>query len=170
MKYFFLILYYTIINKLPRSGFLMGSFFNLIRVACVSMIFPLGKKCKFQNNIYFGNGKDIQIGDHCHINEYVKLDNVRIGNYVMVARHVTFLGKKHITVSVDVPMIMQGQEDTEPTIIEDDVWVGANAIIMPGLRIRKGTIIGAGSVVTRDTEQYSIVGGVPAKIIRFRNK
>lgn len=170
MRNLFLILYYTIINKLPGSGFLFGSFFNAVRLACVSMIFPIGKKCKFQNNIYFGNGKDIRIGEHCQINEYVKLDNVRIGNYVMVARYVTFLGKKHSTASVDIPMLMQGQMETEQTVVEDDVWIGANAIIMPGLKLAKGTIVGAGSVVTHDTVQYSVVGGIPARLIKYRNR
>ena len=54
-------------------------------------------------------------------------------------------------------------------IIEDDVWIGRNAIVMPGIKIGKGSIIGAGSVVTRNVESFSVVGGVPAKLIKKRN-
>ena len=53
-------------------------------------------------------------------------------------------------------------------IIEDDVWIGTRAIILPGTRIGKGSIIGAGSVVTKDVPQYSIVGGNPARILKTR--
>lgn len=52
--------------------------------------------------------------------------------------------------------------------IEDDVWLGRNVIVMPGIRIGKGAIVAAGSVVTKDVSDYTIVGGVPAKLIRTR--
>ena len=53
-------------------------------------------------------------------------------------------------------------------IIEDHVWIGANAVIMPGVTLKKGTVVGAGSVVTKDTEEYSVVVGSPARKIRNR--
>ncbi len=65
-------------------------------------------------------------------------------------------------------MILQGEKKGINPIIEDDVWIGRNAIIMPGVRIGKGSIVGAGAVVTKNVEPYSIVGGVPAKLIRKR--
>jgi maltose O-acetyltransferase len=65
-------------------------------------------------------------------------------------------------------MIDQGFKDKEPVIIEDDVWIGARVIILPGVKIGKGSIVGAGAVVTKDVEPYSIVAGVPAKLIRKR--
>ncbi len=170
MRNFYLLLYYLLINKMPRSSFLFGSFFNAIRIFVVSKIFKIGKKCKFQDRIYFGNGKDIQIGDYCQINEYVKLDNVKVGNYVMIARYATFLGKMHVTSSTNIPMILQGQKDVKQSVVEDDVWIGTNAIIMPGIKISKGTIVAAGAVVTKDTKSYSIVGGVPARLIKYRNR
>lgn len=169
MRGLFLIIYYLIISKLPRSSFPFGKFFNLLRIAVLSRIIRVGKNCYFQDHIYIGNGKDIEIGDHCHINEYVKLDNVKIGNYVMIARYVTFLGKIHETSAINIPMLMQGQKPVQQTIVEDDVWIGTNAIILPGLHLRKGTIIGAGAVVTKNSEPYSVMVGIPAKIVRYRD-
>jgi acetyltransferase-like isoleucine patch superfamily enzyme len=56
-----------------------------------------------------------------------------------------------------------------PIVIEDDVWIGAGAVIMPGIRLRRGTVVGANAVVTRDTEEYSVMIGVPARKIRTRD-
>ncbi len=68
----------------------------------------------------------------------------------------------------DIPMRTQGLKNISVTI-EDDVWIGSRVIILPGIKIGKGSIIGAGAVVTKDVPEYSIVGGVPAKLIRSRN-
>jgi maltose O-acetyltransferase len=163
-----LVLYYLIISKLPKSSFPGGTFFNYLRTKCLKGILIIGDNCRFQNNIYIGNGKNITIGNYSHINEFVKLDNVVIGNYVMVARYVTFLGKTHNFSTTAIPMILQGESESEQTIVEDDVWIGANAIIMPGIKIAKGSIIAAGAVLTKDTEPYSIMAGVPATLVRKR--
>lgn len=63
-----------------------------------------------------------------------------------------------------------GDGDKTPLKIEDDVWIGAKVIVLPGCKhIGKGIVIGAGSVVTKDIPDYAIIGGNPAKIIRYRN-
>ena len=68
---------------------------------------------------------------------------------------------------INIPMKNQGIH-TSPIIIEDDVWIGYGAVITKGVTIRKGAIIGANAVVTKDVPEYAIVGGVPAKIIKYR--
>ena len=60
------------------------------------------------------------------------------------------------------------KEKGKKVIVEDDVWIGRSAIIMPGVKIGKGSIVGAGSVVTKDIEPFSVVGGVPSKLIKKR--
>ena len=59
--------------------------------------------------------------------------------------------------------------DKRNIIIEDDVWIGANSVILPGITIEQGAVIGAGSVVTKDVPSYAIVAGNPAKIIKYRS-
>ena len=74
----------------------------------------------------------------------------------------------HNVESTFLPMNQQGSLPKQKVIIGDDVWIGTRVIILPGVRVGTGSIIGAGAVVTKDVPDYAIVGGVPAKIIKFR--
>src|SRR5690606_23357067 len=112
-------------------------------------IIVIGKNNKIQPSVYIGNGQNIRIGNNCQINERVKLDNVFISDYVMIASGVSILGKMHEFRDIKTPMILQGEKEVLQSTIEEDVWIGTNVIIMPGLKIRRGTIIGAGSVLTK---------------------
>ncbi|MBN1159473.1 MAG: acyltransferase, partial [Bacteroidales bacterium] len=76
--------------------------------------------------------------------------------------------KMHGFDDVEIPMNLQPKKKEDPTIIEDNVWIGTRVIIMPGHRISTGCIIGAGAVVTKDTFRNGIYAGVPAKLIKYR--
>ena len=65
-------------------------------------------------------------------------------------------------------MCIQGFEEYRPVVISDDVWIGARVTILPGAKIGKGVIIGAGAVITGEIPDYAVVGGVPARIIKYR--
>lgn len=80
---------------------------------------------------------------------------------------VVILTHTHNIDRVDIPMGKQGSRVAR-VIIGDDVWIGMRSIIMPGVKIGNGAVIGAGAVVTKDVPDYAIVGGVPAKIIKYR--
>ena len=82
---------------------------------------------------------------------------------------VVILTHTHKISDIAIPMEQQGME-IRPVTIGNDVWIGMRSIIMPGVTIGSGVIIGAGAVVTKDVPDYAVVGGVPAKIIRFRNE
>lgn len=168
MKKFKLLFYYLIISKLPNSAFPLGKYFNKLRISCLKGIIQIGDSCKVQKNVYIGNGDGIRIGNNCQINDNIRFDNIRIGNSVMIARDCIFLGKMHQYENLDVPMIDQGAIEVEQTVIDDDVWIGARAIVMPGIYLAKGTIIGAGAVVTKNTIVNGIYAGVPAKFIKTR--
>ena len=93
---------------------------------------------------------------------------MRIGDCVMIGPDVIVIGKLHHTDSLDIPMIDQGDYEKAPIVIREDVWIGARAIILPGVVIGTGSIVGAGAVVTRDASPYTVVAGVPAKVIGHR--
>lgn len=133
-------------------------------------IIPVGKKCRIMKNVYIGSGKNISIGDHCRINQNVRLANVKIGNHVMIARDTVFLGRAHESSRLDIPMEQQGNKEVDQSIVEDDVWIGIRAIILPASHISRGTIVGAGAVLTKKTEKNGVYGGVPAKKIKTRGE
>jgi maltose O-acetyltransferase len=126
------------------------------------------KENYFENKVYIGDATNIKIGSHCHINENVFIQGATIGNYVMLAPGTCILNSTHNIERIDIPMVMQGELKGLNPIIEDDVWIGRNSIILPGIVVKKGSIVAAGAIVTKNVESYSIVGGVPAKLIRKR--
>ncbi len=111
-----LILYYMFFSRLPNSWWPGGKLYNKLRTACLKGVIRLGKNNKIQRSVYVGNGNQITIGDNCSINELVRLDNVIIGNNVMIARESVVLGKMHESANPDVPMIRQGVKDVKAAI------------------------------------------------------
>lgn len=104
-------------------------------------------------------------------------EKLTIGNYVSIAPNVTFmLGVNHqMQTATTFPfyskLVKRSPIDAlsnGPITIEDEVWIGTNALIFSGVRVGKGAIIAAGSIVTKDVPPYAIVGGNPAKVIRYR--
>jgi acetyltransferase-like isoleucine patch superfamily enzyme len=168
LKYFGLIIYYLIAKRLPNYSVPGGFFYNSLRIFCLRRIMHVGYGCRVMRNVYIGSGKNISIGNNCRINENVRLDNVKIGNHVMIARDTVFLGKTHESSEIDVPMEQQGNRVMSQSVVDDNVWIGIRSIILPSLHIKKGCIIGAGSVLTKNTEENCVYAGVPAKLIKSR--
>ena len=90
-----------------------------------------------------------------------------IGSGVLIGPNAVIVSTQHRYDLVDRPICEQGHR-LLPTVIGDDVWIGANAVVLPGTEIATGTIVSAGAVVTQTTEPYSIVAGVPARMIARR--
>ena len=166
-----LALYYCLATHLPRKGVpFFGKMANRFRCMCVQGIFKrCGRVSTIGKGAYFGTGRNVEIGDYSGIGDYCTIpNNAKIGKYVMMGPEVFMTASNHVFASTDKPMIMQGMSTTRPIEIEDDCWIGARVIITPGRKIGRGSIVGAGAVVTKDVEQFSIVGGNPAKAIKSR--
>lgn len=171
MNSIWILIYYAIGFNLPSRYYPLGSNFTKIRAFLVKKI--LKTKCginlEIEGKVLLGKFDDITIGNNVQINENSRLRNVRIGNNVMIAPDVYILHSGHNFESTEIPMRFQGDKFYSETIIEDDVWIGSRAIINAGKKIGKGAIIAAGSVVTKDIEPFTIVGGNPALVIKRRN-
>jgi maltose O-acetyltransferase len=161
--------YYFIASKLPNSNVPLGKFFSAIRCFFLrGFLKSMGENITIGSNVFLGNGRDIEVGDYTQINEDTWIRNVRIGKYVMIAPRAMILNYGHNSTDLETAMMFQGIREYPQTIIEDNVWIGANAIILPGLQIGTGSIVGAGAVLTKNVEPYSIVGGNPAKLLKRR--
>lgn len=169
MKKITYFIYYAFISHLPNSRY--WNVFNSIRVWYMCDVMKLmlrGEANRFEDHVYISGPGRVKIGKSCQINEHVFIQGAEIGDYVMIAPNVSLVANMHKHERTDIPMVFQGKITGNKVIIEDDVWIGRNATVMPGVRIGKGSIIAAHAVVTKDIPPYSIAGGIPAKVIKQR--
>ncbi len=109
---------------------------------------------------------DVIIGDHTRIGLHnTIIGPVTIGCHVNLAQGITVTALNHNFEASDKRIDEQGVSTT-PVIIEDDIWIGANAVILPGVTIGNHSVVAAGAVVTKNVPPHSLVAGVPAKIIK----
>lgn len=109
---------------------------------------------------------DVIIGDHTRVGLHnTIIGPVRIGNHVNLAQGITVTALNHNFQDSGRKIDEQGIT-TVPVSIEDDIWIGANAVILPGITIGQHSVVAAGAVVTKNVPPHSLVAGVPAKIIR----
>jgi acetyltransferase-like isoleucine patch superfamily enzyme len=152
---------YCEINCLSKRGIVLGDRVSIGRYALIR-----------PSNFYGGGeiGEGLKVGDNSNIGSYAYIGcsgYIEIGNNVMISPRVGIYSENHNFQHTDIPMKEQGVT-REFVKIEDDCWIASNSIILAGVTVGKGSIVSAGSVVTKDVPPYSIVGGVPAKVIKQR--
>ena len=109
---------------------------------------------------------DVVIGDYTRIGIHnTIIGPVTIGSHVNLAQGITITALNHNFEDKNKRIDEQGVS-TKPVVIGDDVWIGANAVILPGVTIGKHAVVAAGAVVTTDVPDNTVVGGVPAKVIK----
>lgn len=144
---------------------------NLIKFRLLHPWIITGKNIHCQYSTFFYSPhKDIKLGDNVGIGArcYFLCDTL-IGNKVFIASSVAFLNSDDHNYNVIGKTIWDsGRGDKYKIIVEDDVWVGHGAILLSPVRVGHGSIIAAGSVVTKDVPPYAIVGGNPARLIKWR--
>lgn len=138
---------------------------KLKKILYIISKYKIGRKTSIQKVRFFAFGK-LNIGCNCIINSGVYLDNrrsIEIGNNVVIAHD-----SKIYTLGHDINDSKFATKG-KPVVIEDFVIIFSNALIMPGVRIKKGAVVLPGSVVTKDVEEMQIVGGNPAIKVKTRN-
>ena len=148
------------------------------------LILGTGVTITGHDNIEFGNNVSImsrsylhadhavlRFGNNVSINSNTCLDatggEIVIGDNVLIAQNVVFRASDHGYENVDIPIIQQ-KSNGGKILVGDGCWIGANSVITRNVTIGEHSIVGAGAVVTKDVESFSIVGGVPARLIRKR--
>ena len=169
LRYFiFKALYNTLAKRMPLSDSKVSLGAKKFRRLCARQILPhCGENVNIERGARFA--WDLSIGDNSGVGVNALISsNVTIGKDVMMGPDCMIFTSNHGMARTDIPMWRQAFSQPRPVVIEDDVWIGARVIILPGVHIGSGSVIGAGSVVTKDVAPFSIVGGNPAKLIRMR--
>ncbi len=143
----------------------------VLRYPVYKMLFKrLGGLPIIQQGVTFVHTRRLEIGAHFGVNTgtYINaIGGITIGDYVLIGSNVTISAGRHPIAGAQPPIFAR-PSIPEAIHIEDDVWIGANAVIMPGITLAKGTVVAASAVVTRSTAPYSVVAGIPAKPIKSR--
>lgn len=169
MKIFFLITYEllsTIVFSLPRYKAL-----NFLKKLFLTSIgAKIGKRNVFYPGVWISSGVNLRTGDDVDFALGVIVTTkggVDIGNRVLIGYRTQIISSNHFVPKKPKKIFNSGHVNAAVKI-EDDVWIGASCVILPGVVIGEGSIIAAGSVVTKSVPKFSYYGGVPARIIKER--
>lgn len=134
----------------------------------------IGKDTNIHPTALIREGEFVTIGNHCLINHNnliqagkSKNGSITIGDYVHTGANVMMIAFNHGFYTRDIPTKQQDYLEA-PIVIGNDVWIGGGSIILAGVTIGDGAVIAAGAVVNKDVLAYTIVGGVPAKVLKNR--
>lgn len=167
MRLIFLIAYYGFFRFLPSRSW--GSIGVRLRAIAARQLFrSTGRNINIASSVVFGRGARITIGTDSGIGEgsrIVCMDDVNIGDDVMIGPEVMILTGGHAFDDPAIRLIDQ-RIITAPVVIENDVWIGARAILLPGITVGRRSVVAAGSVVTKNVPPGSVVGGNPARVIK----
>lgn len=162
-------IYLIFFKNTPEDYRPYAFFFPAIRSFLVTKYL---RKCG--ENLRVKSGSEIspksQIGDNSELGTRCMIQShCNIGSNVIMGPDVKIYSRNHRYDNLNTPIQYQGKRQYI-TVIGNDVWIGANVIILAGVEVGDHVIIGAGTVVTKDVPDYAIVGGNPAKVIRYRNE
>lgn len=151
----------TIQNRVVINPFKYNG--NLLQIT-------LERGANIKHDVILQGSGEIHIGENSFIGSYGVIgsnERIEIGKNVMIAQSVSIRDTDHNFENLDIPMINQGIT-TSPIKINSNVWIGYGAVITKGITIGSGAIVAANAVVTKDVPPNAIVGGVPAKLIKYR--
>lgn len=162
------VLYNAFARYLPASKSFLKIGQKPLRAMCAKLLLDeCGKNVNIERNAVFSTR--VRLGDYSGIGVNAKVSGACvIGKYVMMGPDCTIYSKNHEFSDITKPMMEQGFSEEKSVEIGDDVWIGGNVTILPGVKIGSHSIIGACSVVTKDVPEYAIVAGNPATVKKYR--
>lgn len=163
--------YYCFARHLPSTFAPYALMSGRLRSFLAKRMFKgCGKGVNIEHGVFFGGGRDIEIGNNSALGIDARVSGpLSIGDDVMMGPNVSIYTQNHEAENIYKPMRLQTAPKKKVTI-GNDCWIGANAIILPGVSVGDGAIVGAGAVVTHDVPKLAVVGGNPARVIKIREQ
>jgi acetyltransferase-like isoleucine patch superfamily enzyme len=155
-----------VISLLPSTRLvvkLRAAYYRRVLARC-------GRALKTRQHVILRHTRNISVGNDVFLNRGATITAhtpIEIGDDCLIGPGAVLHNGDHRFDLVDLPIRRQGFSSA-PIVLEDDVWIGANAVVLSGVRVGRGSVVAGGSVVTRDVPPYTVVGGVPAKPIARR--
>lgn len=171
MNRLLLMLYYSFIQYLPMQPFPGFKWYYKIRYWFVKkLLLECGENVVVKNKCYFGNGTKLKVGSFSQLGQNSRLTGpITLGSHIMMGPDVVMMAVTHDVSDLSKTMVDPSNPAiVNPIIIGNNIWIGTRVIIMPGVNIGDNSIIGAGAVVTKSFPENSIIGGIPAKLIKQR--
>ena len=163
-----LVYYHMFARYLPNDYWPMGRVWRSMRSVAGKLILDrcgehvnIKRGAIFHHTCELGNNSDIGVDARLH-------GRVIIGDYVMMGPNVVAYTRNHKFEDLNQPIMKQGATDEAPIRIEDDVWIGDGSLILPGVVLGSHSVVAARSVFTKDVLPFSVVAGVPARVVRDR--
>ena len=153
----------------PRPGGGLAKRFR--RFLAERMLDECGQDVNVEHGAWFGSGKGIRLGDRSDLGmDALIMGPLTVGADVMMGPRCVLISDNHATSDTGRPMNRQGYVPSRAIVVEDDVWIGAGVTILPGVRVGRGSVVGAGAVVTKDVPAWSVAAGNPARVVRTRTR
>lgn len=169
-RLFFMIMYYGFTRHLPEHSYPRGMIFCKLRgMTARPLLRHCGKDVAINRGAHFGKGTKLSLGDESSLGI-----NARIVGDVVISRWVGMAHNVFITASnrdfsrTDIPLVHQPLRPDAQVVIEEDVFIGSDVTILPGVRVATGNVIGASAVVPRNTPPWAVISGNPAKVVKWR--
>ncbi len=164
-------IFFSVVYRLAKSRLanrLHSIFENAKGARLASTFKSCGQNVSVYMPVCIADPENVEVGNNVGISPFVQMwggGGIKIGDGVMIGSHTAITSESHDYNQES----MHGTLLRKRVVIEDNVWIGAHSIIMPGITIRKGAVIGAGSVVTKDVEPNAIMIGAPARLLKYRD-
>lgn len=171
-KVLILCFYYGFATHMPSTSAPGGVAFQWLRVRLAKlMLKSSGDGLRVAPRANINSGRGVSVGKNCGLAEgLVIIGDLNAGDDLMLGPDVVMISYNHDYLNPRIPIRSQGITKSRPITIGDDVWIGMRSMIMPGVRIGSHAIVAAGSVVTKNVPDWAIVGGNPAKVIKYRDQ
>lgn len=162
--------YYLVAYRLPENHWMGGTLWNAIRVACARpLLREAGKNIHIDRRVNFGTGNKLTLKDHSGVGADSRLiGDVTFGEYVATGFGVVVTAYDRDLSRTDIPMVDQHVGFDAPVVVGRDCVLFAQSVILPGVTIGEGSIVGAGAVVAKNVPAYCVVGGNPARVVKWR--